>query len=59
VRCGADERRALEQLCRHITRPALANERVQTSAASQAVLQLKKPWRDGTAHLVVSPREVM
>ena len=34
VRCGADDRRALEQLCRYITRPALANERVQTNAAA-------------------------
>ena len=25
---GADDRQALEQLCRHITRPAVANERV-------------------------------
>lgn len=25
VRCGADDRQALEQLCRYITRPALAN----------------------------------
>jgi len=25
VRCGAGERQALEQLCRYITRPALAN----------------------------------
>jgi hypothetical protein len=36
VRCGADDRQALEQLCRYITRPALANERVQTNAAGQA-----------------------
>ena len=27
VRCAADDRQALEQLCRAITRPALANER--------------------------------
>ena len=25
VRCGANDRRALEQLCRYITRPALGN----------------------------------
>jgi hypothetical protein len=31
VRCGADDRQALEQLCRYITRPALANRRVQTN----------------------------
>jgi hypothetical protein len=57
VRCAADDRRALEQLCRYITRPALANERVQTNAAGQVVLKLKTPWRDGTTHLVMSPLE--
>ncbi|MBL8345649.1 MAG: transposase [Rubrivivax sp.] len=31
ARCGADDRQALEQLCRYITRPALANERVRTN----------------------------
>jgi hypothetical protein len=34
----ADDRQALEQLCRYNTRPALANERVQTNAAGQVVL---------------------
>jgi len=33
VCCGADDRQALKQLCRYITRLALANERVQTNAA--------------------------
>ena len=42
------EWQALEQLCRYITRPALANERVQTNAAGQVVLKLKTAWRDGT-----------
>jgi Putative transposase len=59
VRCGADDRKALEQVCRYITRPALANERVQTNAAGQVVLKLKTPWRDGTTHLVMSPLEFM
>jgi hypothetical protein len=59
VRCGADDRHALEQLCRYITRPALANERVQTNSAGQVVLKLKTPWRDGTTHLVMSPLEFM
>jgi hypothetical protein len=57
VRCGADERRALEPPCRCVTRPALANERVQANAAGQVVLRLKKPWRDGTTEPVMSPRE--
>jgi hypothetical protein len=36
MRCGADDRQALEQLCRYITRPVLTNERVQTKVAGQA-----------------------
>ena len=59
VRCAADDRQALEQLCRYIARPALANERVQTNAAGQVVLKLKTSWRDGTTHLVMSPLEFM
>jgi hypothetical protein len=53
------DRQALEQLCRYITRPALANERVQTNAAGQVVLKLKTAWRDGITHLVISPLEFM
>jgi hypothetical protein len=59
VRCGADDSQALEQLCRYTTRPALANERVQTKAAGQLVLKLKTPWRYGTTLLVMSPLEFM
>jgi len=53
VGCGADDRQALEQMCRTITRPALANERVQTNAAGQVVLELKTAWRDRTTHPVL------
>lgn len=57
VRCAADDRQALEQVCRYITQPVLANERVKTNTAGQVVLKLKTPWRDGTTHLVMSPLE--
>ena len=57
VRCGAKDRQALEYLCRYITRPALANERVQTNAAGQVVVKLKIAWRDGTTLLEMSPLE--
>jgi len=46
-------------LCRYITRPALADERVLLNAAGQVELKLKRPWRDGTTHLVMSPLEFM
>ena len=59
VRCDADERQRLEQLCRYIARPALANERVQINVAGQVVLRLKTAWRDGTTHIVMSPLEFM
>lgn len=50
MRCGADDRQALEQLRLHVTRPALVNGRLQTHAAGQVVPKLKTAWRDGTAY---------
>src|SRR6202795_2404001 len=49
----------LERLCRYITRPAIANQRLKRNPAGQVVLQLKSPWRDGTTHIVMSPLELM
>ena len=59
VRWGADQRKELEQLCRYITRPAIANERLKLNRAGQVVLQLKSPYKDGTTHIVMSPLELM
>ncbi len=59
MRCGADDRQALQQRCRHITRPTWPNERVHTNAAGQVGLTLKIPWRDGTTHMVMSPLKFM
>jgi hypothetical protein len=47
VRCAAGQRSELEQLCRYITRPAIAPRRTG------------KPYRDGTSHLVMAPLEFM
>ena len=49
LRCGADDRQALEQLCLHVTPQAMG----------QVVLKLKTPWPDGTTHLVMSLLELM
>ena len=59
VRWGADQRKELEHLCRHITRPAIANERLKRNRAGQVVLQLKSAFKDGTTHIVMSPLEFM
>ena len=55
VRCEAEDRKRLEQLCRSTARPALSDERVQCNGAGQVVLKLKMPWRYGTTYLVMSP----
>jgi Putative transposase len=47
------------QLCRYITRPAIANERLKRNRAGQVVLQLKSPYKDGTTHIVMEPLEFM
>jgi Putative transposase len=59
VRWRADQRKELEQLCRYITRPAIANERLKRNRAGQVVLQLKSPYKDGTTHIVMEPLEFM
>jgi Putative transposase/Transposase zinc-binding domain len=59
VRCGAHQRKELERLCRYLTRPAIANERLKRNRAGQVVLQLKSAYRDGTTHIVLSPPEFM
>ena len=59
VRIAADDRQGLEQLCRYITRPAIANERLSVNRAGQIVLKLKTAWRDGTSHHVMTPMEFM
>jgi hypothetical protein len=48
VRCGEHQRQRLERLCRYITRPAIAFERLKRDGAGNVVLQLKSAWRDGT-----------
>ena len=56
---GADQRKELEHLCRYITRPAIANERLKRNRAGDVVLQLKSAYKDGTTHLVMATLEFM
>jgi hypothetical protein len=51
VRGEAHNRKRLEELCRYITRPALPNERVQTNADGQVVLEFKPPGATALRHL--------
>jgi hypothetical protein len=53
VRCAMNQRKKLEQLCRYITRPAIANERLKLNSTGDVVLRLKSPYQHGTTHIVV------
>ena len=59
LRCGADQRSELEQLCRYITRPPIANGRLSRNRTGNVVLRLKSAYKDGTTHIVMSPLEFM
>ena len=59
TRCAINQRHKLEQLCRYITRPAIATERLTRNSAGQVVLTLKTPYRDGTTQIVMEPLEFL
>ena len=51
----AAQRDKLEKLCRHIARPAIANERLSTNDRGQVIYRFKQPFRDGSTHVVLDP----
>ena len=53
--CEANQRDRLEKLCRYITRPAIANERLSLNDRGQVIYRFKQAFRDGTAHVVLDP----
>lgn len=57
VYCPPNDRQKLEQLCRYIARPAVAEERLRLMPNQDVLLKLKKPYGDGTSHLVFGPVE--
>ena len=59
VRCEAEDRQGIEQLCRYIARPAIANERLSVNREGNVVLKLKTAYRNGTTHIVMTPMEFM
>ena len=50
-----NDRARLEQLCRYLLRPPLAQDRVRLRADGCVLVELKSVWRDGTSHLVFDP----
>ena len=51
----ADQRDKLERLCRFITRPAIAEQRLSLTNQGKVCYELKSPYRDGTTHVIIEP----
>src|SRR5262245_4622172 len=59
VAVPARRRDQLEKLCRYITRPPLALERLTESTGGQLLYQFRRPWRDGSTALLLDPVEFL
>jgi hypothetical protein len=54
-----DQRQALERLCRYVSRPAIAKQRLSLTPNGNIRYQLKTPYRDGTTHVIFEPLDSM
>jgi len=59
VAMAGNEREKIEKLCRYIARPAIALERLHLNQRGQVVYVLKKPYSDGTTHIVMTQLELL
>lgn len=55
VRIPAGQRDRLERVCRYALRPPLAGNRLHRTGADDIALEFRRPWSDGTTHLVFAP----
>jgi hypothetical protein len=53
------DRRQLERLCKYITRPPVASERLRARADGKLELVLKSVWRDGTRAILLEPHDLI
>ncbi len=59
VTIAPHHRQKLERLCRYVSRPPVASERLALTASGQVRYTLKTPYRDGTTHIVLEPLDLM
>ena len=53
------QRPKLERLCRYVSRPPVAVDRMALTDSGQVRYSLKTPYRDGTTHIVLKPLDLM
>jgi hypothetical protein len=59
IAAEVEERAKLERLCRYITRPAVAIERLSLTPQGNIRYLLKTPYRDGTTQVVFEPLDFL
>jgi len=55
----ADQPDRLERIARYTLRPPVAQDRLQWTDDGQIRLALRRPWSDGTTHLLFDPVELL
>ena len=55
----ADYRDRLERIARYALRPPVAQDRLQWTEDGQVRLELRRPWSNGTTHLLFDPVELL
>jgi len=53
------QRAKLERLCRYVSRPPIAEDRLLLTSWGQVRYQLKTSYRDGTTHIAMEPLDLM
>ena len=59
VAVPARDRPRLERLVRYCARPPLAIERLEPLADGRLLYRFKRPWRNGTTHMVLAPQQLL
>jgi len=59
VAVPARDRRRLERLIRYMARPPLAEERLSVLPDGRIAYVFKRPWRDGTSRVILTPLELI
>jgi hypothetical protein len=59
VAIAPHQRAKLERLCRYVSRPPVATERMALTSSGHVRYALKTPYRDGTTQIVIEPLDFM
>ena len=57
VGCESHERSKLERVCRYMARPPIAEERLSVDGDGLVVYEFKRPFSDGTTHVLFEPHD--